>query len=356
MKSLKFTLPALLAVFAVFVSQNICLGHAEASDSVFGSDQPIVTNLITSSPDTIHLAEIKPNTAQDQTRSTLNYSVSNDPYNDRQWSLKTMQVPNLMQNTSANKREVLVAILDTGVDNTHEDLQSRVAAEIDLTGGASPSDLNGHGTHIAGIIAANNNNRIGISGLASDVKILNVKVADSNGTCKANIVSKGIIWAVDSGARIINISLEFSSPSLDMENALNYAWQKGCLVISSASNLSIYPVYPAFYDNCLAVAAIDENDNTGKLAYNGDWIDIAAPGFSIYSTLPGNEYGYKSGTSFATAQVSGLAAVLYGLAVDQNEDGKLNDEVREAILLGAQTSSSDKIKRINFTNSIFIIN
>jgi thermitase len=104
------------------------------------------------------------------------------------------------------------------------------------------------------------------------------------------------------------------------------------------------------------VPAPDENDQIASLSYNGDWIDIAAPGFSIYSTLPENSYGYKSGTSFATAQVSGLAAILYGIASDQNYDGWINDEVREAILNGGQTISLSGIKRINFTNSIAMIN
>jgi thermitase len=356
MQSLKITLPTLVAVFAVFITQNIYLTNAEANGGNTASAYAGVTQAASSGPDRLFPAGIEGDNTRTIYLPPQNSSISNDPYNSLQWELKTMQAPDQRQLAPFKKRDAIVAILDTGIDTNHEDIQGKVTAEIDLTEGSLPNDLNGHGTHIAGIIAAGSNNGVGITGLAPEVRLLNVKVADANGSCQANIVAKGIIWAVDSGARIINVSLEFNQPFPELENAINYAWQQGCLVIASASNQTIYPVYPAFYKNCLAVAATDEKDQTGKLSYDSNWIDVAAPGFSIFSTLPGNNYGYRSGTSFATAQVSGLAAILYSMATDNNEDGKLNDEVREAILKGAQKTSSDGIDRINFMNSITIIN
>ena len=277
--------------------------------------------------------------------------ISNDPYNPNQWYLNNMQVPDL-QPFSTSLKEVTVAILDTGVDKYHEDLRDRVKGEIDLTNNSSPADENGHGTHIAGIIASNNDNQIGISGLAPNARLLNVKVAEDNGLCKADIVAKGVYWAIDNGAQVINLSIEFDEPYQELENAINYAWQKDCLVIASASNHTVEPAFPAYYRNCLAVLATDQNNLTRKLGYNKDWIDVAAPGYSIYSTLPGNSYGFKSGTSFGTAQVSGLAAILYGLAMNNHVESRLNDKVRQIILENAQDISLDGIKLINFNNSI----
>lgn len=356
MRILKISLIALIAVCALSVSQNLTEGTVKAYNSYLALDPGITTETKATEPGLLNQNEMGLDSSATEIASAPYIPVNNDPNYTFQWSLKTMQVPGQTQLNALKARKVLVAILDTGIDKYHEDLQGKVLKEIDLTGNSSPGDLKGHGTHVAGIIAANSNNEIGISGIAPNVKFMNVKVTDDYGKCKADIVSKGIIWAVDNGAKIINISLEFNEPYPDMEKAINYAYQHDCLIIASASNQTIKPVYPASYENCLSVTATDENDRIASLSYNGDWIDIAAPGLSIYSTLPDNSYGYKNGTSFATAQVSGLAAILYGLASDQNADDKINDEVRKAILNGGQEISSSGIKRINFINSISILN
>jgi subtilisin family serine protease len=173
-----------------------------------------------------------------------------------------------------------------------------------------------------------------------------VKVAEDNGLCKADVVAKGIYWAIDNGAQVINLSIEFNDPYQELENAINYAWQKDCIIIASASNHSVSPVFPAFYRNCLSVLATDQNNLIGKFGYSG---------YSIYSTLPGNSYGFKSGTSFGAAQVSGLAAILYGLAINSHTESHLNDKVIRAILEGAQDISLNGIKLINFKTSISIL-
>jgi thermitase len=350
------SLLALIAVCALSVSQNFTGGTVRAHSNYLALDPGITTETKSTEPGLLNLVETEQDSSAAEIASAPYIPANNDPNYTFQWSLKTMQVPDQTQLNTLKAREVLVAILDTGIDKNHEDLEGKVLKEIDLTGNSSPGDVKGHGTHITGMIAANSNNEIGISGLAPNAKFLNVKVTDDYGKCKADIVSKGIIWAVENGAKIINISLEFNEPYPDMEIAINYAYQHNCMIIASASNQTIKPVYPAFYENCLAVTATDENDRIAGLSYNGEWIDVAAPGFSIYSTLPENSYGYKNGTSFATAQVSGLAAILYGLASDQNTGDKINDEVRKAILSGGQEISSSDIKRINFTNSISILN
>jgi len=234
---------------------------------------------------------------------------------------------------------VLVAILDTGIDGDHEELSGRVVAEIDLSQSGSPGDVFGHGTPVAGIIAANAENNLGIIGLAPQSRLINIKVADDSGRCQISRLIDGIYQAVDSGARVINISIQFSETRPGLEEAIDYAWDNGVVVIAAAGNDGdTAPVYPASYENCIAVTALQENGALAPLANYGDWVDVAAPGMDIYSTLPGDRYGFKHGTSFATAYVSGLAALLFSIAADTNGDGNLNDEVRRAIEDGCDAS------------------
>jgi len=269
--------------------------------------------------------------------------IPNDPYLDEQWALSQIQMPKLWQITTGN-REILVAILDTGIDQNHEDLKGKVVAEVSFTDSPTPNDIYGHGTHIAGIIAANSNNGVGIAGMAPGSQLMNVKVANDKGRCQASAVVKGIIWAVNNGANVINISVELEEPSPELEGAVNYAWSQGVVIVAAAGNEgSQSPVYPACYENCIAVAATRQDDTLAPLSNYGDWVDIAAPGFNIYSTLPDNSYGYKSGTSFASAYVSGLAALLFSVVTDTNGDGRLNDEVRAAIEDGCQQASMNSV-------------
>lgn len=256
---------------------------------------------------------------------------TNDPFVIQQWALSNMNITDLWSRNNRTK-EIVVAILDTGIDSNHEDLKDKVIAEINLTDSHTVNDLNGHGTHIAGIICAAANNGVGITGIVPECKLLNVKVADDDGFCQAAIVAQGIVWAIDNGAKVINISLEIRNPSIDLEKAVNYAWEHGALIISAAGNQgNSSAVYPAYYENSIAVAGIKPDNSLAPLSNFGDWVDVAAPGYNIYSSLPGNQYGYETGTSFATAYVSGFAAFLLNVVSDTNGDGCLNDEVRNAI-------------------------
>ncbi len=254
-----------------------------------------------------------------------------DPYVNQQWALSNMRIKDLWSRTNRNN-QIIVAILDTGIDSNHVDLKDKVIAEINLTDSPTMNDLNGHGTHIAGIICATANNYIGVAGIVDNCKILNVKVADDNGFCHSQLVARGILWAVDNGANVINISIEIKNSSLELENAVNYAWEHGALIVCAAGNQgNSSAVYPAYYENSLAVAGIKPDNTLAPLSNFGDWVDVAAPGYNIYSSLPGNQYGYETGTSFAAAQVSGFAALLFTSVNDTNGDGRLNDEVRLAI-------------------------
>jgi subtilisin family serine protease len=239
----------------------------------------------------------------------------------------------LRQVTTGNS-QTIVAVLDTGIDGSHQELSGKVIGEINLTDSPTPSDIHGHGTHVAGIIGAADD-AVGVSGLAPGCLLLNVKVADDIGICQSSALAQGIIWAVDNGASVINISIEFAEPSPELEKALDYAWEQGALTVAAAGNRSSQaPAYPAYYQNCLSVSAVNQDNNLVQLSNRGDWVDVLAPGYNVYSTLPDNSYGYKTGTSFACAYVSGLAALLFDMATDTNQNGRINDEVRAIIESG----------------------
>lgn len=265
--------------------------------------------------------------------------VPNDPYVDKQWALNRIQMGELWQMTTGGSG-VLVAVLDSGIDPAHEDLAGKVVGEANFTGSSTTADVYGHGTHVAGIITAYSDNGLGVAGIAPQSRLLNVKVAGDDGHCEAPAVAEGIIWAVDNGALVINLSLELKQPSAVLEEAVNYAWENGAIIIAAAGNRgSQSPVYPAAYEHVIAVAATSQDDTLALLSNYGDWVDVAAPGLDIYSTLAGGGYGYKTGTSFATAYVSGLAAILFDTLTDSNGDGNLNDEVRAALEAGCQQIS-----------------
>lgn len=241
---------------------------------------------------------------------------------------------------------VLIAVLDTGIDKEHKDLKGKVVDEVNFTDSPTVSDVYGHGTHIAGIIVAATDNGAGTDNLTCGCRLLNVKVADDQGKFQNSIAAQGIIWAADHGADVINISLTSTELSPSMEEAVNYAWEKGAVVVAAAGNLvGEKLVYPAYYTNCLAVTAIDDNNAIASWASHGDWVDVAAPGMNSYSTSPGNKYDDRSGTSMAAAHVSGLAGLLFTLESDRNGNGFVNDEVRARIengLINAENITTEK--------------
>ena len=247
------------------------------------------------------------------------YSLD-DNYLVERWGVNKIEVPQAWEITRGDE-SVIVAVLDTGINKDNRDLAERVVTEVNFSNSPTSDDLYGHGTHMAGTIAA----------IAPECWLMNVKVADDTGKCDPSVVARGIVWAVDHGAKIINLSLAMgASPRL--EEAVNYAWSRGVLLVAAAGNKgTVEPSYPAYYENCLAVAGTNQNNSLALLSSYGDWVDVAAPGFNIYSELPRNQYGYKTGTSAAGAHVSGVAALVFSIAEDSNGNGIVNDEVRWAI-------------------------
>jgi thermitase len=247
------------------------------------------------------------------------YSAGNS-YLVEGWGVDKIEAPGAWQITIGDP-SIIVAVLDTGINEDNPDLASRVVAHVNFSSSPTSDDLYGHGTHMAGTIAA----------IAPGCQLMNVKVADDTGKCQPSVVAKGILWAVKHGAKVINMSLAMTA-SPDLEEAVDYAWNQGAIVVAAAGNKGTSePSYPAYYSGCIAVAGTNENDSLALLSSYGGWVDVAAPGFNIYSELPHNEYGYKTGTSAAAAHVSGMAALVYSVAVDENGSGSVNDEVRLAI-------------------------
>ncbi len=216
--------------------------------------------------------------------------------------------------------ETIIAIVDTGVDLLHPDIQNRILSsgrdfvneDFDAT------DDHGHGTHVAGIAAADTDNGVGVAGIAWNCKILPVKVTDENGDSYYSWLIDGIKWAADNGADVINISLGGEDPSSALRDALRYAYEKGIVIAASAGNDDTSVAYPAAYDAyCLAVAATDYDDTRTSWSNHGSEIDVAAPGERVLSLVPtwywGDDsppYGFGSGTSMSAPQIAGLAALI----------------------------------------------
>jgi subtilisin family serine protease len=207
--------------------------------------------------------------------------------------------------------------VDTGVDYTHPDLKNRVLKELGydfVNNDGDAMDDNWHGTHVAGIIAAEANNGQGISGIAGplNVKIIPVKVADKDGQTISGTVAKGMQYAVDHGADIINLSIGFESKDEIIEQAICYAGEKGVLVVASSGNNNddCDEYSPSGDSGVYTVGAITSSYERASFSNYGDSLQIVAPGVGILSTVPGGKYGVRDGTSMAAPIVTAVAAIL----------------------------------------------
>jgi thermitase len=255
-------------------------------------------------------------------------------------------------------KNVYVAVIDTGIDPTHPDLQKNIwhdpaAREQQVfgwnyvTNKANPTDEHGHGTHVAGIVGAVANPKTGVGGVAQKVSIMSVKYYSDSNPGSVNLANtvRAINYAIDHGARIINYSGGGPEFSEDEYLAIKRAESKGILFVAAAGNehqntdmIENY-YYPSAYrlSNIISVAATDIKNN---LLQSSNWgktqVHVAAPGENIFSTLPGGRYGYMSGTSQATAFVTGIAALLL------SHDPKLTQtQIRKII-----QASVDKIPQL----------
>jgi serine protease len=274
----------------------------------------------------------------------------NDPLFPKQWGLTQINAPAAWQH-GYRGAGATIAVVDTGVDLSHPDLQGRIVAGTDLAASSAcpgPQDENGHGTHVAGIAAADTNNGIGVAGTAPDASIMPVRVLDASGTADDPTVIAGIKYAADHGAKVINLSLggaaivgELPQANQDMADAVAYAFSKGSVVVAAAGNESI-PLcsYPAAAKDAVCVGATDKrglpsfysnfpnspDGNVGVRAPGGSGASVVSceTDEDIWSTIwPGSPddcqgsgllTGYETfaGSSMAAPYVSGVAAMLAG--------------------------------------------
>jgi len=298
------------------------------------------------------------------------FFTPNDPRFGEQWAHQNTQAE-LGWDLEIGDPEIIIAILDTGVDYTHEDLAENIwinededcdestdldgndifgdCRGYDFVGGIpledcheledcelednDPMDFQGHGTHCAGISAAVTDNSIGIAGACPNCKIMAVRAGWSDpigrGQLMTEDIIQGIYYATENQADIISMS--FGGPeSQAQKDVIDYAYSNGVVLVAAAGNEgSSWKSYPAAYDNVIAVAATDYEDYRAGFSQYGSWVDVAVPGVDILSALPNNNYDLKSGTSMATPYVAGLA----GLILSKNSVFT-NEEVKNLLRTG----------------------
>ena len=233
------------------------------------------------------------------------------------WGIKRIGAPDAWS-APASGVGIRLAILDTGIDGSHDDLEAHVVAGTNTVDATSPLwDGHGHGTHVAGIAGALNNT-IGVVGVAPEVTLVAVKVLDSSGSGTWASVAAGIDWSISNNVHVINMSLG-GGASETVRLAVESAWNGGLLLVAAAGN-SGNPAgrgdsvnYPAAYDQVIAVAASDSQDRRASFSSTGQAVELIAPGVSILSTLPGDEYGTMSGTSMSSPHVAGAAALAWSV-------------------------------------------
>lgn len=240
----------------------------------------------------------------------------NDSRFGEQWGLAKIGAPAAWERSVGTG--IKVAVVDTGVDHAHPELQGRVILGRDfVSDDDDPMDVQGHGTHVAGIIAAATDNGIGVAGVAPGAQILAVRVLGDDGSGDYADVINGIVYAVDNGAKVVNLSLGGDQTSNAMRDALRYATARGVLVTCATGNESNSQVsYPARYDDCLAVGATDSADQRASFSNYGEGIDVVAPGAQVLSTVMGPGYEAWDGTSMAAPFVAGAAAQLLAQGLD----------------------------------------
>jgi subtilisin family serine protease len=298
-----------------------------------------------------------------------NSFIPNDPFFNQQWMLQNtgqtggtpdadIDAPEAWD-IKTGSAEVIIAIVDSGIDFTHPDLVDNIWTNLDEVPDNDvdddnngyiddvhgydfyhedtsnlPMDTMGHGTSMAGVLAAITDNGIGLAGVAFDCKIMPVKIFNKNAVTTVSITAEGIRYAVDNGAKVICLAIGFPASSATLRDAVDYAYGKGVFICAAAGNFgNTMKTYPAAFTNVTAVAATDHNDRRMEYYYEyndvwtnstyGDWVDIAAPGENIITTLPtyyvnymngvwgfSLNYATGSGTTLATPIIGGVAALV----------------------------------------------
>ncbi|MGE6631907.1 S8 family serine peptidase [Bacillus sp. NPDC077027] len=304
-------------VIIVYKNQKGKQKAIHASDKVQAQYKHVPAVAVTADEKTVSSLKKDPNIAYiaENTKVQLSSSATKKSTNTAQdnlfqqsYNLKKLNIKQAMKDGVTGKN-VKVAVLDTGI-YPHEDLK--------ITGGksfvsytSSYSDDVGHGTHVAGIIGALNND-YGTIGVASDVKLYAVKVLNKKGKGDLVDLLRGIDWSITNKMDIINISLGFEENIPILRAAVDEAYKKGLLIVAASGNEGNKTpvIYPAAYSSVIGVSATDAKDKLASFANTGSSIDFTAPGDQIISTYVNNEYWYATGTSQATPHVTGMLALL----------------------------------------------
>jgi subtilisin family serine protease len=229
---------------------------------------------------------------------------------------------------------VKVGVIDTGIDLSHPDLKDNIKGGYNVIyPWKSPNDDNGHGTHVAGIIAALNNS-IGVVGVGPKIDLYAIKVLNASGSGYLSDVIQGLGWAVEHGIQVVNMSLGTDQDVQSFHDAIKNAYNAGVTIVAAAGNSGGAVSYPAAYSEVIAVSATDENNQIASWSSRGPEVDLAAPGVDIYSTYKGSTYKTLSGTSMAAPHVTGAAALI----IDKGKCGTCTpDEIRQRL----QQTASD---------------
>ena len=259
---------------------------------------------------------------------------------------------------------VKVAVLDSGVANDNPDINPKVAARANFTTGETGDDNYGHGTHVAGIVAATANNTQGVAGTCPGCTILDGKVLNDSGIGSSSALANGINWAVSNGAKVINMSLGVRA-SRTLEAAVDNAWNQGAVLVAAAGNGGNQTkIYPGAYPNVIAVGATDNKDAKASFStYGASWVDIAAPGVNVYSTFPNHAFvlGTQNNRSFGydvgngTSMSSAIVAATAALAWSRNA-GATSEAIRAKVESTAEKKTGQetywKYGRVNAYNAV----
>jgi thermitase len=231
---------------------------------------------------------------------------------DATFSAKNQWVPMQIHTREAWKTStgtgVRVAVVDSGFDINHPALIGKILDSDDFSGEKKLDDNIGHGTRVSGIIAGKSD-ASGILGVCPNCQLLLAKIGSdtSDGS-----VTQGILWATKNKAKVINLSIVTEDYSKLTEEAVNYAWKKGAVLVAAAGNDgSANKVYPAGYEHVIAVGSTDEDEKRAPFSNYGNWVMLAAPGVNVYTTKKNGQYGFVSGTSISAPIVSGVAALVW---------------------------------------------
>lgn len=263
-----------------------------------------------------------------------------DPFYAQQWGMERIRMPEAWGVTKGT-HSVLIALVDSGFDATHEDLVQALLWTNPVEAGGQPGvddddnglvddlhgwdyveddpdpqDAFGHGTHVGGTLVAGLDNHVGVAGIGPGVRLLPLRVLDGNGVGYVSDLLDALAYARRAQAQVINLSLVLRTQSLALESAVDRAYRDGILVVAATGNYGSQVYWPAAYTQTLAVAATDSLDQRAPFSNAGPETDLAAPGMGILSTAPDNGYKISDGTSMATPHVAGVAGLILSLRPD----------------------------------------